>query len=242
MCQNRPKTFNTAGACVPSKHYMLPVLSRIDVSEMLAGNYYFIIQAPRQSGKTTFLEALAGKINEEGSYYALNCSLAALRGVDERLKALNAIACSINESLNSSSVPALKALAGLDEPILKSDPSVIIDNILNYLCINLDKKLAVFFDDADCLAGSGLVTFLALIRDGYLQRHRSEAAKFPSSLALMGMREIRDCLAEVHPYGESDGLIGSFNIVKETFFLPDFTEEEIAPLPPAYRCLRAGIF
>ncbi|MDR1607464.1 MAG: ATP-binding protein, partial [Deltaproteobacteria bacterium] len=76
MIQPAIKTFNTTGPCVPSEHYMLPVLPRqSDVDEMIEGKYYFILHAPRQSGKTTYLFDIVDKINNEGQYYALYCSL-----------------------------------------------------------------------------------------------------------------------------------------------------------------------
>jgi predicted AAA+ superfamily ATPase len=63
------KTFNTTGVCIPSEHYMLPVLPRIpDVGDMIDGKFYFILHAPRQSGKTTFLQTLTEEINIVGRY------------------------------------------------------------------------------------------------------------------------------------------------------------------------------
>ncbi|MDR1052111.1 MAG: ATP-binding protein, partial [Deltaproteobacteria bacterium] len=56
------KIFNTAGPCNILEHYMLPVLPRLpDVSEMIEAKEYFILHAPRQSGKTTYLRFLTDK-------------------------------------------------------------------------------------------------------------------------------------------------------------------------------------
>ncbi|MDR1298261.1 MAG: ATP-binding protein, partial [Deltaproteobacteria bacterium] len=73
------KIFNTAGPCNILDHYMLPVLPRVPVvGEMIEAKQYFILHAPRQSGKTTYLQFLAAKINSEDKFYAINCSLASL--------------------------------------------------------------------------------------------------------------------------------------------------------------------
>ncbi|MDR3203530.1 MAG: hypothetical protein LBV23_02125 [Deltaproteobacteria bacterium] len=57
------KQFNTAGPCVPEKHYLLPVLPRLpEVDDLIEDEYYFILHAPRQSGKTTFLNFLTNKL------------------------------------------------------------------------------------------------------------------------------------------------------------------------------------
>jgi predicted AAA+ superfamily ATPase len=82
MYANPPKHFNTTGPCVPEEHYMLPVLPRLPaVEDMIEGKSYFILHAPRQSGKTTFINCLTDKINNSGEMYALNCSLATLRPI-----------------------------------------------------------------------------------------------------------------------------------------------------------------
>lgn len=68
------KQFNTAGPCKADLHYMLDPLKRIDLEEMLhliQQQRYFILHAPRQSGKTTSLLALVDYLNQQGQYLAL---------------------------------------------------------------------------------------------------------------------------------------------------------------------------
>ena len=48
------KYFNTAGPCIPGKHYMLPGLDRLpEIRHLVGMERYFVIHAPRQTGKTT---------------------------------------------------------------------------------------------------------------------------------------------------------------------------------------------
>ena len=66
------KTFNTSGLCFPGKHYMVEPLKRLEeVETLLDEELYFTIHAPRQTGKTTYLYALAEKINSEGKRIGL---------------------------------------------------------------------------------------------------------------------------------------------------------------------------
>ena len=68
----RKKTFNTAGLCFPEKHYMVNPLRRmLEVEELIDQELYFTLHAPRQTGKTTYLHALARKLNAEEKYIAL---------------------------------------------------------------------------------------------------------------------------------------------------------------------------
>ena len=51
--------FNTAGPCIPGRHYMLPALDRLpEVRRLVEDEDYFVVHAPRQTGKTTALNAL----------------------------------------------------------------------------------------------------------------------------------------------------------------------------------------
>jgi hypothetical protein len=53
------KYFNTAGPCVPELHYMVPAEPRLpDARGLIDEGQYFVVHAPRQTGKTTTLRAL----------------------------------------------------------------------------------------------------------------------------------------------------------------------------------------
>ncbi|MDR0515773.1 MAG: hypothetical protein LBH25_01865, partial [Fibromonadaceae bacterium] len=84
------KYFNIAGPCHPSKHYMLDPLRGIgkELMSLIDQEHYFVIHAARQSGKTTLLKELARKINADGKYYALYCSLEKIQGITEAKEAV----------------------------------------------------------------------------------------------------------------------------------------------------------
>ncbi|MDR1110675.1 MAG: AAA-like domain-containing protein [Deltaproteobacteria bacterium] len=229
MTTRPTRRFNTVGVCDPLKHFMLPALPRLDVTDMVEGEFYFVIHAPRQSGKTTYLTALRDKINEDGKYYALYCSLEALDDVTDVETAMTSILNQINLSLKRSEIDAFVRISFPDDSLPQSDFSIKINKMLNYISVNIDKDLVVFFDEADCLAPGPLVPFLRQIRQGYNERNPS-AAKFPRSLSLIGMRDIRDYIAQVSPDSESRGLASPFNIKKESLTLNNFTRDEILAL------------
>ena len=61
------KYFNIAGPCFPNRHYMLPALDRMpEIRRLVDQEMYFVIHAPRQTGKTTAVKALAREINAKG--------------------------------------------------------------------------------------------------------------------------------------------------------------------------------
>jgi hypothetical protein len=72
--------FNTAGPVNPAQHYYLPPLERFDLDEVLLliqQAKYFILHAPRQTGKTSALLALMEYLNTHGTYRCVYCNVEA---------------------------------------------------------------------------------------------------------------------------------------------------------------------
>ena len=70
------KKFNEAGVCFPEDHFMA------DISQKVAATYlmveegaYFIINRPRQYGKTTMLYTIADKLIQSGEYVVLSTEI-----------------------------------------------------------------------------------------------------------------------------------------------------------------------
>ena len=69
------KRFNTTGKCIPSQHYMADVSHKLAATlKMIRKGKYFIINRPRQYGKTTTLFSLADKLCTQGDYIIFTMS------------------------------------------------------------------------------------------------------------------------------------------------------------------------
>ncbi|MDR0518003.1 MAG: hypothetical protein LBH25_13265, partial [Fibromonadaceae bacterium] len=101
------KYFNIAGPCHPSEHYMLNPLRGIgkELMDLIDRKYYFVIHAARQSGKTTLLKELARKINADGKYYALYCSLEGVQELADPGIGIPAIVKSVKAALDGYDMP-----------------------------------------------------------------------------------------------------------------------------------------
>jgi hypothetical protein len=219
-----PKYFNVAGPCIPDRHYMLPAIARLpEARELAERGQYFVIHAARQSGKTTLLRALTREINAEGQYYALYCSLEALQGIDDLDRGLPMIVDEVNAAVAQS--PALEKTRL--EPQSAGNVATGVRLALSNIASSLDRPLVLFLDEADCLSGQPLITFLRQLRNGYINRAK---APFPWSIALVGMRDIRDFKAQVRTEGETLGSASPFNVVTEALTLANFTREQVAEL------------
>ncbi|MCL2689978.1 MAG: ATP-binding protein [Chitinispirillia bacterium] len=216
--------FNITGPCIPGDHYMLDPMRGIggELMDLIDDKEYFIIHAARQSGKTTLLQELTRRINAHGEYYALYCSLEAIQELTEPEKALPEIIEKIKSYIDIQGLPAGFA----KDANYKNFSGVLKTSLVNY-CRTLDKPLVLFFDEADCLSNGTLITFLRQLREGYISRGM---APFIRSVALVGMRNIRDYKAKIRPESQTLGSASPFNIVKESFSLRNFTKEEVAEL------------
>jgi hypothetical protein len=240
------KYFNIAGPCDSEKHYMVEASTRLQgVEQLIDQEQYFVIHAARQSGKTTYIRDLTQRLNAGGRYYALCCSLESVQNIVEPEHGIPAILDCIVLALQKSSIPfkmgrpniwsrIVFALRKSPMPFIydesyerdkKSRTVVILTLFLMNLVKSLDKPLVIFFDEADCLSEDTLISFLRQLRNGYNSR---STIPFVHSVALVGMRNIRDYKVKVRPDSDTRGLSSPFNIVTEAFTLKNFTQEEIA--------------
>jgi hypothetical protein len=103
----------------------------------------------------------------------------------------------------------------------------VLKTSLTQFCKLLDKPLVILFDEVDCLSEGTLISFLRQLRDGY--NGRPEQA-FVHSVALVGMRNIRDYKARIRPESATLGDASPFNIIAESLTIQNFTKEEIVQL------------
>ena len=217
-------SFNVAGPCVPGDHYMLDPLRGIgyELMNLIDGKYYFVIHAARQSGKTTLLKELVRRINARGEYHALYCSLEAVTWFTEPEKGIPAAVKCIAASLEDYNMPE-----GFAANADYADIANVVKKTLTAYCKTLSKPLIIFFDEADCLSNGTQITFLRQLRNGYVNR---PDVPFVHSVALVGMRNIRDYRAHIRPDSETLGSSSPFNIMTESLNLRNFTQAEVAEL------------
>jgi type II secretory pathway predicted ATPase ExeA len=194
------------------------------VEELIDREQYFVIHAARQSGKTTYLKDMTDRLNAGGKYYALYCSMESVQNIVEPEKGIPAVIRSLYSFLKYTTIPNASRFAS-DADYM--DYNNVLRTSLTDYCISLDKPLVIFFDEADCLSDDTLILFLRQLRAGYNER---SSTPFVHSVALVGMRNIRDYKAKIRPDSQSLGSASPFNIVTKTYTLQNFTREEIAQL------------
>ena len=216
------KYFNVAGPCNESKHYMVPVIQRNqEIQDLIDHEQYYIIQAARQTGKTTLVKAYVNDLNSKGEYYALYCSLESAHVLKDPRQGIPEILNIIRRSFKYSKLPYKNQFS--EHTNTESISGQIIEAFSDY-CTLLDKPLVVFFDEVDGLQDGTLFAFLRQIRDGYVNRPE---IPFVHSVGLVGLKSIRDFIARIR---SSDETASPLNIVTTTLSLSNFTYSEIEQL------------
>jgi len=104
--------------------------------------------------------------------------------------------------------------------------SMLSSIIKNWADLCAPRRLVVLFDEVDVLEGPAMISFLRQLRGGFASRG---VGTFPVSIALVGMRDLRDYL--VH---SKDGIPvnpGSpFNIKEDSITLGNFSRTDIGTL------------
>jgi type II secretory pathway predicted ATPase ExeA len=203
---------------------MLPPERRLpDVRKLIDQAYYFVVHAPRQVGKTTTFRALAEALQKEGRHTALftTCEAGQAAGSD-----IESGVSAVIETLQQDA--AIRFAPDLRPPAADSslDPTTRLRDLLIRWSQASPRPVVLFLDEIDALRDSVLISVLRQLRSGYPERPRN----FPQSIALIGLRDVRDYQVEMRPDTESLGTSSPFNIKVESLTLRNFTADEVAEL------------
>jgi hypothetical protein len=222
MSKRAVRFFNTTGPCNPDDHYMLPPEDRLVGAQLhryIRDKLYWVLHAPRQTGKTTFLQSWMRQINSGTEAISCYVSVERCQGIPEPEKAMPAICDAITQYASWFDVPIPQLNSGMPHSML----STILEN---WAEIVAPKPLVVLFDEVDVLQGETLISFLRQLRGGFAGRG---VGKFPVSIALVGMRDLKDYITAskggVAPNPESP-----FNVKEDSAVLTNFLKEDIAHL------------
>ncbi|MEM7494969.1 MAG: ATP-binding protein [Myxococcota bacterium] len=225
--------FNTAGPINPADHYALDPLHRWDLPKVLSlidQKKYFLLHAPRQTGKTTCLNALRDHLNQQGRlrcvYINVEAAQAAVEDVAEGTRAI----------LYHLGTAALRQAEDdfVDQNwqgvLAKAGPLQALGAVLSLWCQHSDKPIVLLIDEIDALVGKMLIAVLRQLRAGYVDRFEG---LFPQSVTLCGLRDIRDYRVNHEDRAELQRLTSAgspFNIKSDSLRLGDFSQEDVKTL------------
>ncbi len=216
--------FNTAGPCRPELHYMLPAEQRVvGLRRLIDDQSYFVVHAPRQVGKTTSLRALAEALTAEARYAALHTSC---EMGQKTVPDLDGSIQAILEGLTTFARRALDPELRPPEADRHTVPEARLFDLLTRWAEQSPRPVVLFLDEIDALYDDALISVLRQLRHGFQNRPKN----FPQSIALIGLRDVRDYKIIARGEHETLGTASPFNIKSDSLRLPSFTAEEVAAL------------
>ncbi len=229
------KFFNNAGPQQPGNNYTIDPLRRIklpELQELIDQQRYFVLHAPRQTGKTTSLYALMRHFNAGTQYRALYVNIEAGQAAREDVSlAMKGMVSSFSQAaklhLKDSSTDAVVQKIVADQAW--SDAlQIMMAHLATHDFQQPDnpRPLILMIDEIDALIGDTLISVLRQIRAGYADR----PGAFPQSVILCGVRDVRDY--RIHSSATKEIITGgsAFNIKADSIRLGNFSQDEMNEL------------
>ena len=220
--------FNTTGPVEPERHYCVPPLERVQLREihtLVQRRRYFVLQAPRQTGKTSTLLALRKWLNRQGDYECVYANFevgqAAREDVEQAMRAVLGELASRAQA-GSSGFP----LEAWPHILAQTGPFGALGQILTAWSQAAAKPLVLLIDEIDALIGDTLLSVLRQLRSRYDRR----PDEFPQSIVLCGVRDVRDYRIRAGSENETVSGGSAFNIKAKSLRLGDFSDTEVAHL------------
>jgi hypothetical protein len=219
-----PRRFNTAGPCIEGQHYMVPPEPRLpDAPRLIDQGAFFVVHAPRQTGKSTTLKAICGRLNAEGKYAAVHfsCETGEVGGDDYAAAEQLVLA-----RLAAYARAVLAQPFRPPEPWPADVPGARLASGLSAWAASCPRLLVLVFDEIDALQGESLRSVLRQLRDLYQTR----PSPCPHSVILCGLRDVRDYKSASGGDPTRLGTSSPFNVKVVSSRVGDFDESELRAL------------
>ncbi len=196
------KKFNDTGLCVPNKHYMVDTTYQLkETITLIEEGEYFIINRPRQFGKTTIMSQLCRFLQKKEDYLPIKMSF---EGIGNTF--FNDEPSFIGMFIRQIKKELLFLEIEIDEDILsyneKSTFENLSDTITNFIKI-IDKKVVLFIDEVDKTSNNELfLGFLGLLRDKYLGALDERDVSF-HSVILAGLHDVKNLKLKLRDNSEA---------------------------------------
>jgi AAA-like domain/PD-(D/E)XK nuclease superfamily len=225
------KEFNVTGKCLPNKHYMADVSHKMaETLQLIDKGQYFIINRPRQYGKTTTLYSISDALRKKGDYIVFNISF---EGLDKSV-------FDDDKAFAQGFMRLLAQYARYGAPTLRNwlvaaCPAVHhFQDLSNHITDLMDlttHKIVVLIDEVDQSSNNDVfIKFLALLRNKFLTR--DEIPTF-HSVVLAGVHDIKSLKLKIRP--DSDQKYNSpWNIAADFKVDMNLHPSEIKPMLADY--------
>lgn len=228
------KEFNITGTCFPELHYMADISQKFSQTmKMVQQGKYFVINRPRQYGKTTMLEAVARTLRQTHEWLVFNLSFEGLGSESFQNETsfcrafLGLLKLQMIESNESDFADFFNA--SIEETHTLSELSQVISTFAQ----QANRKLALLIDEVDKSSNNQLfLDFLSLLRNKYLRRHLKTERTF-DCVVLAGLHDIKLLKLKLRPDDEQK-FNSPWNIAADFTVDMNLQPQEIQPMLEEY--------
>ena len=231
------KRFNVTGLCFPDQHYMGDVSKKLEQTvKMVEIGEYFIINRPRQYGKTTTLYTLYDILTAKGDYIVFNMSFEGIgNAMFQDEAAFGKGFTSLLGQMVEESAPDYVEWYDTESESVHNLESLSL--FITKLSKKIPEKLVLLIDEVDQSSNNQLfVLFLAMLRNKYLQRSRHKTFH---SVVLAGVHDVKTLKLKLRP-DEERKLNSPWNIAAKFKVDMNLQAAEIKPMLDDY-CEETGV-
>ncbi|MBP2033796.1 hypothetical protein J2Z42_002503 [Clostridium algifaecis] len=227
------KEFNVTGTCIPEMHYMVDISNKLDkVFRLIEKEKYFVINRPRQYGKTTTLYMLERALNKNEDYLVVSISFEGVGDLifEEEQSFVKAFLEIIADSLYLQH----KDLATFLEEEKKGVTNFKdLSRAITKFIIEVNKQVILMIDEVDKSSNNQLfLSFLGMLRNKYLLRNAGKDKTF-HSVILAGVHDVKSLKLKIRP-DEEHKYNSPWNIASDFDVDMSFSKEEIGTMLDDY--------
>ena len=185
------KEFNDTGLCVPNRHYMVDISSKLGcIVELVEKGKYFTINRPRQFGKTTTMWRLTEYLNRQEGYLAVACSF---EGVGDAPFESEQTFCpffvrNLGQTLRITNPDLANFFRQASQQVHGFDD---LSTWISRYVASSGKQIVILIDEVDQSSNNQIfLHFLAMLRQKYLLRNAGQDYTF-QSVVLAGVHDVK---------------------------------------------------
>ncbi|QAA33515.1 AAA-like domain-containing protein [Clostridium manihotivorum] len=225
------KKFNVTGTCIPKMHYMVDTSKKIDeIMEFIEDGEYFIINRPRQYGKTTTLFLLENRLNQDQDYLVISISFEGVGDLifQDEMKFSKAFLKIVKRAIEFNDEKFTDFMEN-ENPENLDDISTFITKLVK----KANKKIILMIDEVDKSSNNQLfLSFLGMLRNKYLLRNTGKDYTF-HSVILAGVHDVKTLKIKIrsdeeHKYNSPWNIAADFDVDMS------FSSEEIKTMLDDY--------
>ncbi len=227
------KIFNTAGTCIPTRHFAADISGKVNrVMEMITQGYYFTINRPRQYGKTTLIYHLFQEIEKDKNYLPLDISFEGLgsSSFTSAARFIPAFLDLLSMRLEFTNEKEILSLVKKNSNIRDFGK---LSRFITGFVRETGRKVVLMIDEVDKSSNNQLfLDFLGMLRTKFLAGNIGRDLTF-HSVILAGVHDVKTLKLKIRSNGEKK-YNSPWNIAVDFKVDMSLNPAEIAPMLEEY--------